>query len=103
MTDDRRQRLNPAGVAAIPVVTSSEPPPIPPPPGGRTNPLARARLLTEAAAEALKVADNYRALALGIDAFLEREIYRAKADGADAVMAHLIRLANEQPAAEMGA
>ena len=34
MTDDRRQQLNPAGVAAIPVVTSGSPPPLPAPPGG---------------------------------------------------------------------
>lgn len=32
--DDRRQQLNPAGVAAIPVVTSSTPPEPPPPPSG---------------------------------------------------------------------
>lgn len=35
MIPDRANRLNPAGVAAIPVVTSSEPPPVPPPPSGR--------------------------------------------------------------------
>ena len=34
MTDDRTQKLNPAGVAAIPVVTSSTPPPPPAPPYG---------------------------------------------------------------------
>jgi hypothetical protein len=35
MTDDRRQHLNPAGVAAIPAPwPSSTPPPVPAPPGG---------------------------------------------------------------------
>jgi hypothetical protein len=37
MTDDRRQQLNQAGVAAIPAVTSSEPPPPPAPPSGMTD------------------------------------------------------------------
>lgn len=73
-----------------------------------TDELARAKVLTEAAAEALKVADNYRAVLHGATG-PECEILRAKAAGADAVMVHLIRLANAgddaaaREAAEMGA
>jgi len=79
----------------IPTWPSSEPPPIPPPPWGTaaTSALARARALTEAAGEALKVADNLRTVASGADGH-EREILLAKARGADSVMVHLIRLAN---------
>lgn len=55
--------------------------------------LTRAKVLTEAAAEALKVADNYRVIANGARVG-ERDELLAKARGADAVMVHLIRLAN---------
>lgn len=55
--------------------------------------LDRAKLLTEAAAEALKVADNYRTIARGAS-YAERLDLLAKAAGAVAVMVHLIRLAN---------
>lgn len=51
------------------------------------------KVLTAAAAEALKVADNYRSIAQGA-AGEERAFFHAKAAGADAVMVHLIRLAH---------
>ncbi|MCW2768532.1 MAG: hypothetical protein JWO11_4491 [Nocardioides sp.] len=46
MMDDRRQQLNPAGVAAIPVVTSSTPPEPPPPPSGARPGTGRVRIAT---------------------------------------------------------
>ena len=55
--------------------------------------IERAKVLTEAAAEALKVADNCRACARGA-AGEQRDHLLAKARGADAVMVHLIKLAN---------